>query len=74
MTLDKASSLVSRIFFSLSFVLLIGATLERFANGLGYTVVKRTFSPGRLLEFAVILLIFVIALLLRQTRDALRKA
>jgi hypothetical protein len=31
------------------------------------------YQPGRMLEFASILLIFVIAILLRQIRDNVRK-
>jgi hypothetical protein len=39
----------------------------------GYTILQQTYKPGRLLEFAAIFLIFVIALLLRQVRDALKE-
>ncbi|MGD8413429.1 MAG: hypothetical protein PVF33_04315 [Candidatus Latescibacterota bacterium] len=72
MNLDKFSSLISRLFFLGAGALLILAIWERVANALGYTVVRESFTASRLIELAVILVIFVIALLLRQIRDALK--
>lgn len=71
MTIEKLSSLVSRLFFFGAFALLAVAVTEKVSNALGYTI---GVSPGRFLEFAVSLLIFVLALLLREVREGLRKA
>ena len=73
MSYDKLSSLVSRFFFLGAFVLLIFAVTERAANIFGYTILRGYYTGGRLLEFSVFLLIFVIALLLRQLREEVRK-
>ncbi len=75
MTLDKFNSWVSRILFFAAFLLLAIAIGERLANLMGYTILRQTsFAAGRLLEFAAIFLVFVIALLLRQIRKELKKS
>lgn len=76
MGLDKITSLASRVFFAAAFALLGLAILERLANEAGYTFlislpVLRTVPTSGLIEYAVVLLVFVIALLLREIRDAL---
>ena len=73
MDLEKLSSLVSRLFFAAAFVFLVLAILERVLNAAGYTFLRAVYTPGRLVEFSGILLIFVVALLLRQVREELRK-
>ena len=73
MDLQRVMSLVSRVFFVASFALLALAVLERLVNVFGYTFLGSTgYFASRLLEFAVILLVFVIAMLLRQIRDELK--
>ncbi len=72
MNIDSLSSLVSRLFFVLSFALLGLAILERVAFALGYTIMGGAFSGGRLLELGALILVFVIALLLRQIREQLK--
>jgi hypothetical protein len=74
MNLNKWSSLVSRLFFGVAFVLLAISVCERVANASGYTLLHHTYTAGRLLELASLLVIFVIALLLRDVREELRKA
>lgn len=69
MTFDKATSLLCRIFFFVSFLLFAIAVLEAAARQMGYTLLRHSFESGRLLEYAVILLVFVVALLLRQIRE-----
>jgi hypothetical protein len=66
--LDKLSSLAERILFVVAFLLLGVAVVARAAiwQPMGYT-------PWHLLELAVVALIFVVALLLRQIRQELRK-
>ena len=71
MSFDKLSSLASRLCFFGAFLLLFLAVVEKIANVAGYTIM-RSYNPGRLLEFAVSLMVLVIALLLRQVREALR--
>ena len=63
-----------------SCVLFIGAWLlaglavwERLANVWGYTVLRDSYSPWRLLEMAAIVLLFVIALQLKQVKAALEE-
>jgi len=73
MRLNTISSLIARLFFAGAGALLILAICERIANSLGYTVVREAFTASRLIELAVILVIFVIALLLRQIREELKQ-
>jgi len=73
MDLERWSSLASRLFFSSAFALLALALVERAANALGYTVLRGVFGGGRLLEIAAILLIFVIALQVRELKLELRR-
>ncbi len=71
-SVDKLSSIVSRLFFFAAFVLLVLAVAERLANFFGYTILREAYAAGRLLEFAAVLLIFVVALTLRQLRNEMR--
>jgi hypothetical protein len=48
------------------------ALADWFIGWFGYQLTWVPYEPGRLLEFSAILVIFVIALLLRQIRDTLR--
>jgi len=73
MDLERWISLASRLFFFGGFALLALALVERAANVSGYTIVQPAFTPWRLLEIAGILLIFVIAMQLREVRDELRR-
>ena len=73
MSVDKWSSVVSRVFFFASFLLLAIAVFDRFVNTFGYTVVGSFYTAGRLLQFSGTLLIFVLALLLREVREELRR-
>ena len=73
MKIDDLSALAVRLFFGVAFVLLALATAEASANRLGYTVLGGSFRPSRILEYAAILLMFVLAIVLRQIRDRLPK-
>ena len=66
------TSFMSRVLFFAAFLLLAAAILERVVNYFGYTILGANYTPGRMLEFAGIMLLFVIAMLLRQTREELR--
>ena len=71
MTIEKLSSAMSRLFFFGALVLLGLAVLEKLVNLLGFTIL-RSYGAGRFLEFAGILMVFVVAVLLRQIREALK--
>jgi hypothetical protein len=74
MTLEKLISVASRALFLGAFILLVVAVGEKIVNLLGYTILQQTqYSSWRLLEFAALFLIFVIAILLREIREELRK-
>ena len=70
--MEKVISLCCRLFFFVSFVFLALSLVESIARRMGYTILRHTFEPARLLEYAVILLVFVVAMLLRQIRDGTR--
>ena len=72
MNLERSSAVAVRVFFYAAFALLLLAVLEIVSRGFGYTILRGIGKePGRLLEYAVILLVFVMAILLRQIRDRL---
>jgi hypothetical protein len=70
--MDSYYRFLSRVVFAVAVALLGLAIAERVAGALGYTFMRGGFTGGRLLEIAAILMIFGIALLLRQIRDLLR--
>ena len=72
MNIDRLVSAASRLFFVSAFILLALAVLEKLANAAGYTILQM-YTGGRLLDYAVILLIFVIAMQLRAMREELKK-
>lgn len=73
MDLAQYSSIACRIGFFGAFALLAMAVVERLANAAGYTTfLAQVARPGRMLEYAAVLLIFVIALLLREIRQRLK--
>ena len=75
MNLDNLSAMAVRVFFYAAFALLVLAVLEIVSRGFGYTILRGIGrEPGRLLEYAVILLMFAVAILLRQIRDRLARA
>lgn len=62
----------ARAVFVLATATIVVAFAEAFVNLFGMSLIARTYTAGRLLELAGILLIFVIVQLLRQIRDALK--
>jgi hypothetical protein len=71
MILEKLISMTCRIFFLGAFVLLGLAVLEKVVNATGYTIV-RGYGTSRLLGAAAILVLFVIALELREMKQELK--
>jgi hypothetical protein len=59
-----------RVLFLIAFGLAALAALEKLVNLAGYTIL-RVYTPSRFIEFAVVVLLFVIALILRDIRHAL---
>lgn len=72
MSFEKLVSLVSRLFFLGALALLGLAVIEKVAKITGYTIL-RVDREGRLLELAVVLLVFVIAAQLREVKEELKK-
>jgi hypothetical protein len=70
MNIDMLSSVVSRVFFIGAFLLLALGVLEKIAFVFGYTIVRESITAGRLLEISAVAVVFVIAILLRQIREA----
>jgi hypothetical protein len=73
MNYNSITTVASRIFTLGAVAMIALAVTEYTANVLGYTVLHEAHSPGRLIELAATLAVFMIALLLRQIRDELRK-
>jgi hypothetical protein len=63
-------SLASRSLFLGSILLAVVAVLEKLSNIMGYTLLRQTMPPSRLLELTIIALLFVIALQLRELKAA----
>ena len=74
MNLESLYHWFARLFFFVGLALLGIAALEVVMNLLGFTILRDYYSKGRLVELAAALLVFVIAVLLRQIRDELKTA
>lgn len=72
MDTDKLSGYVSRVFFVGALVLFAVAVVGRVLAVVGVQL-GIGYVPGRLVEFAAMFLVPVIAVLLRQIREELRK-
>ncbi len=69
--IDKQTSIVCRLFFLIAFVLLVIAIWDKCLRLFGWTISFLPYQPGRIFELSGILMIFVIALLLRQINERL---
>ena len=67
MDVDKLTSLALRLFFVGAFAILALAVLDKGLGLIGQDLPG--VLPSQLLQWSVVLLIFVIAILLRQIRD-----
>lgn len=63
-----------RLAFFAAFLLLAMAALEYVVNFFGFTILSAQYTPGRLLEISAVMVLFVVALLLRQIRDGAVRA
>lgn len=71
MSLEKLISVVSRLFFLGAFVSFALVMIERIAYATGYTILRG--QGAHLLEITVVLLLFVIAIQLREMREELKR-
>ena len=70
--INKLTSIFSRIFFAVASLLLLIAIIDWIMRLFGWTLSWLPYKPGRLLEFAAYVMVFVIVLLLRQIREKLK--
>ncbi len=66
----KATNWGARLLFVVAFALAAVGLSEKLANVIGYTIL-RSLSPSQLVEYSVVVLLFAIALLLRDIRHLL---
>jgi len=66
--IGKVSSFMSRVLFLVAFLLAGLAVWEKLLNAVGFTVL-RGYAPSRLLEYAAVAVLFVIALQLREIKE-----
>ncbi len=72
MNFDSVYQYVARTLFIIASAAIAVAFLERIGEFFGFSILGEMYEAGRLLELAATLLVFVIAVLLRQVRDELR--
>ena len=70
--MQRFTSIANRILFVIAFVLAGLAAWEKLAQAFGYTLLRSSFNPSRLLEYSAIALFFVMALELREIKMSLR--
>ena len=69
MNIGNLYKIFARSLFFFALAILAVAFIEVAANLLGYTVLRGAYTAGRLVELSAALVVFVIAVLLRQIRD-----
>ena len=62
MNKKKIASVFYNLFFLAALLLFTLAVVEKIANWTGYTLIGQIYPPGRLMEFAAMMLLFVLAL------------
>ena len=67
--MDKLLVNLYRLTFATAFLLVTQAVVEGVVQLFGYSLLRGTYTAGRLMEFGGILMVFVIALLLRNIRN-----
>jgi len=71
--IDKLTSIICRLFFAIALFLLFISLWDKFLRLFGWAMTWLPYEPGRLFELSALLMIFVIALLLREIREQLKK-
>ncbi len=72
MNIESVYKYFARTLFIIAAAAIAVGFLERVAEYFGFNIIGQMYEPGRLLELAATLLVFIIAVLLRQVRDELR--
>ena len=72
MNMQLAETYFARTVFGIATATILLAFAEGFVQLFGRSLVAHLYSPGRLLELAATLLVFIVVQLLRQIRDELR--
>ena len=71
---EKFMSMMSRLFFFGALVLLALAIVEKGLNLVGQSIPVLDMSPGQLKDWTLIPVLFVMAILLRQIREELKRS
>jgi hypothetical protein len=71
MNIDNLYKIFARSLFFFALAILTVGLIEAAATSLGYSILGEAYAGGRLVELSAALVVFVIAVLLRQIRDAL---
>ena len=70
---NSLNNLFYRLFSAIALLLLLIALVDRFMTLFGYTLLSWiNYTPGRILEFSAILMVFAIAFVLRQIQEELK--
>ena len=72
MNLEFVYNHFARTLFIIASVAIAVAFVEWIGDIVGFSLIGEMYTAGRLLELAAALLVFVVAVLLRQIRDELR--
>jgi hypothetical protein len=72
MNLEFVYKHFARTLFIMASVAIVVAFLEWIGDFVGFSLIGEMYTAGRLVELAAALLVFVVAVLLRQIRDELR--
>ena len=72
MNLEFVYKHFARTLFIIASVAITVAFLEWIGDFVGFSLIGEMYTAGRLVELAAALLVFVVAVLLRQIRDELR--
>ena len=72
MNLETVYKHFARTFFMIASVGIAVAFLELIGDYVGFSLTGGAYTAGRLVELSAALLVFVVAVLLRQIRDELR--
>ena len=70
--MQKFMSFISRLFFVVALVFIAVAIVDWCMRLFGWTISFVPYQPGRLFEFAAMLMVVVAVMLLRQIRDNTR--
>jgi len=71
--MEKCMSYLSRLVFWAAMLLVGVAVVDWFMRFFGWTLSFVQYQPGRLFEFAAMLMLIVAVVLLRQIRDSLKQ-